>query len=78
LTVYTTRSIVDRQGSVGQTAYRRTIAIDGRHGSIAVTAAGAHALELQVSFPDPRALHFVLVVGSGTTYTKTSLARPNR
>jgi AraC family transcriptional regulator of adaptative response / DNA-3-methyladenine glycosylase II len=36
--------------------YRRTIAINGARGSFAVAPAGPHALELQVSFPDPRAL----------------------
>jgi AraC family transcriptional regulator of adaptative response / DNA-3-methyladenine glycosylase II len=47
--------------SVGEGAYRRTITVDGRHGSIAVShALTGHALDLEVRFPDPRSLLFIV------------------
>src|SRR5262245_43663652 len=46
---------------VQDSRYRRTIAIDGRHGSIDVAYdAGGSALILEVCFPDPRSLLFIV------------------
>ena len=47
--------------SVGDRSYSRTITVDGKHGSISVvpSASGA-ALELDVRFPEPRSLLFIV------------------
>ena len=47
--------------SAGDRSYRRTITVDGKHGSIAVVpSASGPALELDVRFPDPRSLLFIV------------------
>ena len=47
--------------SVGERSYRRTITVDGEHGSIAVVPSGSGAaLKLDVRFPDPRSLLFIV------------------
>ena len=47
--------------SAGARSYRRTITVDGKHGSIAVVpSASGPALELEVRFPDPRSLLFIV------------------
>lgn len=47
--------------SVGDRSYRRTISVDGEHGSISVVPSGSGAaLELEVRFPEPRSLLFIV------------------
>ena len=47
--------------SVGQSSYRRTISVDGKHGVIKVShAARGPSLVLEVHFPDPRGLLFIV------------------
>jgi len=47
--------------SVGDRSYSRTITVDGKHGSISVVpSASGTALELDVRFPEPRSLLFIV------------------
>src|SRR6185436_4820669 len=47
--------------SVRDGCYRRTISVDGRHGSIEVSRLdSASALTVEVRFPDPRSLLFIV------------------
>lgn len=47
--------------SVGDRSYRRTITVDGKHGSISVVPSGSGAaIDLEVRFPDPRSLLFIV------------------
>ena len=52
--------------SVGEHSYRRTITVDGKHGSISVVpSASGTALELDVRFPEPRSLLFIVNASAG-------------
>lgn len=46
--------------SAGDRWYRRTITVDGRHGSIGIAPSGSATLELEVRFPDPRSLLLIV------------------
>lgn len=46
--------------SVDDACYRRTVTVDGKHGIIEVCRAGNAALNLEVRFPDSRALLFIV------------------
>lgn len=47
--------------SVDGSSYRRTITVEGKHGTIAVSHLDARAaIDLEVRFPDPRALLFIV------------------